>query len=920
MAIISAEVESVGWVLRLVVSGGVGGFSDYALDPDGTPRLRVNASHSGFLQSGGQAVAGISAREILGMVPLRLPVDPADPSNLVIDEVDLGGGQRRVRIALSETIYATDTGLALDALAGWRTGEGAAAGIAVVNGSAVAAPKPIMRWAVQPFQFDKQPLFRLSLLVASHHPNGFAPVAGVKFTLTDGATTLTAWAMSLATDNSAGDSLRCYTVEVDASALNAGLLRADAEVYPWVGAMRTTDAAGTRSMAGLISTVQSNNAELPLVLANDPAGTRWGDVWVMVDPVNGSNVPNAAMVATSLAAAKAVPAAQKAANLAIAFQAIYLRNKSHPAANGQAASAARSYEGARIVIPAGVTPHGINNTTFGFQSSGVPLIIMGDPDDENPRANCILRSNATTGGGTRVSFYALENLTAEIGQTTLFASLGTGFCLMRNCEVRGKSGFETVNANIGQTAPAAGTWNHSIVQSRVWKTGFAMNQGTNHRYFLIRNTEHARTAGACVLVKNRFLGLGEDTTYSGAVNAGQGWGWGGTGAEDNFIAYCDYRATQALAYSVPIATAAEAGTPNPSVRRFAMLNNVFERVGAAPQSFFSVGEGVLSTISYNIIEGNTFAGERTNFFYNDPPVATVADTNTLTNQAFGNRVANNAFDWNPNKQDTFFDSSTLAVRAAAGVPNPSGYRPHLVDCWSDHMGVGREGNYDSASSPGFSAAFPLWFHGLRSEQASPPTAAGYVANRSNSGDGLGLGDYTPVSGSPLLGRVVRGQSDLDFAGTARVVGGAAGAFELAGTAPEVALLPEDARHDQLSGSPGLGGAVSLTPASAFHGYGGFDPLLAVLLGLAPAQGWLMVSGADALVGVRLDLAPAQSGPVMLATSTLLNFGTLTLMASDGRIVISGAEAALTLSQAGADVRARLLRVGAEQRIFFARPG
>jgi hypothetical protein len=168
--------------------------------------------------------------------------------------------------------------------------------------------------------------------------------------------------------------------------------------------------------------------------------------------------------------------------------------------------------------------------------------------------------------------------------------------------------------------------------------------------------------------------------------------------------------------------------------------------------------------------------------------------------------------------------------------------------------------------------------------------------------------------------VLRSQSDVDFVGNARVVGGAAGAFELAGAAPEVALLPDDARHDQLSGSPDFGGAVSLTPASGFHGYGGFDPMLAVLLGLVPAQGWLMVSSADALVGVRLDLAPAMSGPVMLATSPMLNFGTLTLAAANGRMVISGADAVLALSQAGADVRARLLRVGAEQRIFFARPG
>lgn len=458
------------------------------------------------------------------------------------------------------------------------------------------------------------------------------------------------------------------------------------------------------------------------------------------------------------------------------MQAIYLRNKSLPAANGQAASAARSYEGARIVVLAGVTNVGVFSVTTGFQSSGVPLIIMGDPEDADPRANCILRTNPAAGGNMRAFFFVLENLTAELGQSTLFASLGLGFCLMRNCEVRGKPGFETATGNIGQTAPAAGTWNHSAVQTRVWRTNFSFAVQTNHRYGLIRGCEHSRTSSGFALLKNRFLGLGEDPTFSAATNAATGWGWGGAGAEDNFIAYGDYRGTKARVYGFPSATAAEAGTPNPSIRRVAMVCNVFERVGADPQPFFSAGEDALQTMSYNIVEGNSFAGERLNFFYNDPPVTTVEETDTVTNQAFANRVANNAMDWNANKQDTFFDPSTLSVRTAGGVPNATGYRPHLVDCWSDLMGVGREGNYDSFASPGASAAFPFWFHGLRSEQALVPTPAGYVADKSNSGDGLGLGDYMPGVGSPLLGRAVRGQSDVDLAGNARFLGGGCGGF------------------------------------------------------------------------------------------------------------------------------------------------
>ena len=247
MPITAAEVESNGWVLRLTLTGAPTvpntDFGAYALDPNGAPRVSLACSHPGFTVAGGQAVTSALARTLVATVPLRRPVNPASPTVRVLDEADLGGGSIRVRLALSEHVYATDNGLTLAVLAGWRAGEAAASGIAVINGSTLAAPLPIMRWALAPYEVTAG-AFRVSLFVASHHPAGFQPVAAVKFTATDGTNVRTQWVTALDTDNSYGDALRCYTAVLDpasAPALTAGLLRVDAEVYPWLGAMRTTD-------------------------------------------------------------------------------------------------------------------------------------------------------------------------------------------------------------------------------------------------------------------------------------------------------------------------------------------------------------------------------------------------------------------------------------------------------------------------------------------------------------------------------------------------------------------------------------------------------------------------------------------------------------------------------------------------------
>ncbi|MBC7504296.1 MAG: hypothetical protein H7267_00980 [Sandarakinorhabdus sp.] len=792
MAITAASIETNGWVLRLTVTGALGSFASYALDPGTTPRLTLTSSHPGFIKSGGQAVAGSMARSLIATKPLRLPVNPASPTTAVIDETDLGGGSIRVRIALSEHVYATDTGLSLAVLAGWRTGETAVSGIGVTNSSTVAAPIPIMRWALVPYG-TATGSFTLALMVVSHHPLGFEPVAGVKFTATDGTTVKTIWTTQLSTDTSVGDNLRCYTASIDpatATALTAGLLRCDAEVYPWLGAMRSTDTAGTRSMTSARSDGFAVDAAAPFIIGHDPAGTRYNNAFAFVDPVNGTVTAAAGMIQTTLAGAKAVAAASRPKDINTAIQAGYLANRTLAAANGQAAQT-RSVDGLQIVLAAGThAGSGSTAVTTGIATPEIPVRIQGDPADSNPRANVIIQTGTTA--PSRISRVAWANLSVEQGTNTLCAA---GYNFADNVTFRGKTGLETNTVSPFSAAAAAGQWCTALTRSKWWRTGAQIAAG-NQRVGIVRACEIGRTInGALFAAKNRLIALAEDG-FSTAFPLFGAWGAPTIAGqvEDIIIAFNDARALPSRVWTTTTLPAATAGTPNPSLRRQVFIGNVVERIGNDPAPFYGIGEDASVTMSYNIIEGNTFVGDRSNTFYSDPLPTSVAETNTQANQAFVNRVANNAFDWLPTKHDDFADPTTAALRGTS-----NGYRPQMIEAWSMLYGVGHEANVDTRRTG--TNLFQLEYSGLRTVTGyAGAVAPTYVDDRSILGPmgagATGGGNYRPQAGSPLAGRGVRSNGDVDGDGTIRRVPFSVGAYQ----ALAVDLVPAGARSAQRAGA------------------------------------------------------------------------------------------------------------------------
>ncbi len=908
MPIIAVSVEADGWILRLDVTAAPGTFAAYSLDPDGAARVALTSGHAGFAVSGGQAVAATLARAITGTRPLRVAAEVVGSvlQPYRIDETDLGGGVIRVRIALSEHVYATDTNVRLAVAAGWRSGEAAASDIAVTNNSTIAAPIPIMRWALPQLSVASG-VFRLSLVAFSHHPNGFQPVAGVRFTVTDGTTTKTAWTTALATDNSLGDNLRCYTVDIDpamATALTAGLLRCDAEVYPWLGAMRSTDGAGTRSMASLRADAVSVNAATPFVVGHDPAGSRYNAMFAYVDPVNGTATAAAGMVQTTLAGAKAVAAASRPKDINTAVQAGYLFNRTLAGANGQAAIT-RSIDGMQIVLAPGTHPDGAGSTavTFGVNSPEIPVRVVGDPDDANPRANCILQVAASR-DLQRATRWRFQRFTWEIGGAPMGGTI-VQHLLIDDCIVRGRAGFETDAsvAPFGGTV-VAGTWSFAMTRSRWWRTGVTVSQA-NARLGLLRACEHSRTVSVsqCAL-KNRVIPPSEDSTLPAIRTTVAYTGWFSPTlagqAEDIIVAYNDIRSWGGRAWLPSVLPAATAGTLADSIRRHAFVGNICERVGSDPGPLYSLGETTLVTMSYNIIEGNTFVGERSNTFYSDPPATTMTLVNNALNFAFVNRVAGNMFDWLPTKHDDFNNPVAAATRVAAGLPN-HGYRPQMLSAWSMLYGVLHEGNVDCSRGTG-AGNFQLQYSGARSLTGyAGSLAPAFASDRSKLGTGAGGGDYRPTATSPALGRVVRGQCDVDFADIARPVVADAGAFQAAITA----LVPAGTRSGTSAQSPSLALTIGLVPTAARSDHRAAPTFSAWSAVLTPANnllphwmqpatlGWhVMIAAAKAVsdqhvtasgVALALHLAPAAARLGLVATgSTLTPDSLLTITPANAR--------------------------------------
>ncbi|MBV8973416.1 MAG: hypothetical protein JO290_14115, partial [Sphingomonadaceae bacterium] len=715
MAILSASVEANGWVLRLKLSAAlssatVAGFTNaYGTDTAGqwatnfaaydpglttwerawtaASPLTLTATSAGFTQAGGQAAAATPVRTIAATKVLRKPVDatpagvrrPKEP-----DETDNGDGTITVRIALAQHVYAGDTGLTLAALAGWRTGE-AAGGIAVSNNSTVPAPAPIVRWADVPYQL-KSGSFWLECLVASHHPQGVAPVAAVKFTVTDGTTVKVFWTTALTTSplyatppgsgGGTGVPPRVYGVTVDPTGLTQGLLRCDFEVYPWIGPAQKSDPAGTKSMTSLGTAARATGALVPFVVAYNPGNAWITPRFVDVDEVNGTATAASVTLATTAAAAAAGTPAK---DIGTALAAMLAANVTVAAANGQAAIT-KSADGLTITLRKANAGTGCTGIVNGCGTAGVGtgiltlacgVTVRGDPADATQRA-CIWRSPAAANGNTRITLLHATALSVEAQSN---ACMSVANVWVDNVEVRGVAG-QTATTGTPLGATNALLW---ATNGKWWQHGTKLGtSGSGQVTMLARQMSVERdlsapVVAACARLPSAVAGTsGFTTNLTGITDAGWGLERIAVGNDLRYLngAAMGINHAQLAAASVPAALAM--GTTYPAIARTACLNAVGEAYGTPLTMWSGVGENFLIAFSEVIVEGNTLTGDRTNNPYGTGADTTIALTDANVPQLRTFRFANNVTMKNATKQDRFNDGSILAgqpggIAGAAGV-------------------------------------------------------------------------------------------------------------------------------------------------------------------------------------------------------------------------------------------------------------
>lgn len=638
-------------------------------------------------------------------------------------------------------------------------------------GSTLDAPAPIFRWADVPYQ-RRQDSFDLELLAFSHHPDARQGVAGVRYTITDGVLVRELWALAITVSERYGDKLPVYRVTVAPELLDgfdAGLLRCDAEVYPWLGAPRSTDPGQTRSMAALGTAGYAPRAETPFVVAWDPLGTRYRPRFIYVDPASGTTTAASVVVSETAETAAAGPCAL---NIATALAAAYRADHALGAANGQPAQS-RALDGFTVRLKAGVHGDmGATSVPTGLTSAETWGVIEGDPAFGDPRADVVLRTGRTT--VLRASRMMLRNLRLETGGSAMSNS-ATNHWWLDNVEVRGKAGLET-SATSPFSAPRGALYFSRV---RYWRSGSSMRYSANQRPFLVRGCEASRRIEALVVVSSKWIAAIDPTASTLVETAVAGWYLpappdADRGChEDAIVAGNDLRGLRRRAWNPASAPAMLYARPANAFQRKVFVNNVCERIGTNSEPLWSLGENTLSLATDLIIEGNSFVGERCNTLYSDPTPATLEETELLDNESYRNRVANNFFDWAPTKHDSFNDSTTQAIRTANGVADATGYRPHCLRSWPALYGVGFAANFEAGRHPG-ADNFRFMYFGVGSERSQ--AALQFTDDRSTYGSGTGSGDYAPGSDSALLGRCTVANVGVDQRGDGRGAAFAIGAI------------------------------------------------------------------------------------------------------------------------------------------------
>lgn len=751
--ITQVRIEQEGWVLQVTGYWPKSHFSDFHLEENGEFAVTLSIKSQGYTSGPNWAVADCHLRTVRATKALRvsLPGPPMDLTSL--DEKELGNGLRTVRLALSEPVHRNEQVVSALFRQGWRKSMPTMQNLQVMNLSLFSPEIPTMQWVVPTLmRATRQSDVRLDLLVASGWAMGRSAVAAVKFTATDGSQTNVSWQLQATHSFGWGDALRCWGVSARSlcEGLQPGPITVHAEIYPWIGLMRSTgNGHSTQVRDALIC-----RAERPVHVLWDPQGLHMPEAHVYVHPAKGSSNPASVTVGQSLQAAKAGVAA---ATPSVAAQAIRLAERHIRAANGWPPSTAAG-DNAIITLAPGVHGFGTQNVSVGATITQGRMILQGDPSDVAPREHCIL--DGLENPNWRYGRMLIRNLTLRIGNGGL--PFRSAVNHLHNVMVTALPGM--VSSNRACFLRTEGYLYNTITASSWINTAVPM-RGTNMNFGFIRGCIAGVALGAPVLVGNEKHQASNNIQLFGVVDVKDP-----AAAHDQIMWGNRIHAARGTVLSFPIASAREGALALPALVRFRLVNNLFEMASPrgenfdglgkqlSTQPFGQLGEGGYVSAMYCLIEGNTFVGQRLNWGYNTPPT----NSPGRQNRHMGNFVRNNYFDRAATKHDSFASPDF-------------GRRPGFTQSWSILYGVGYSSNVFGQrwSNPG---NFSYEYGGVGAltspypghQQANMWTK--FRSDKSQFGlgpDQQGFGDYAPAPGSPLRDMAMSACIDEDAFGVPR---------------------------------------------------------------------------------------------------------------------------------------------------------
>lgn len=534
-------------VTAIAVEGWRGTYASppEAFDPEGAPEY-VSVQRNGY-DASGAAVTVTDPLTIMARVRQPYP-----------DHASLTPGD----VALSSFVYSGDT------VAG------------VTNQSARPYPMPIAMWLNHDRGRATGRSYTARLAVAHAHARSGRPVAAVKFTASDGTTTVetVVSAMSVLSYPVSGLSVPHFAGTLDLSALaDDALVTVDAVIYPWVGEAFTvsTDA----------DLYPSPNLTVLKVL-NDVA---YGTGYAYVDPVGGNDGTGAVSEVPATAAASPFATVAAAASAIQAYNAATFGRTNASGGVIRLAEGTHTHSSFSSVavgdIPLLIEAVGSRAATI-YQDAGAStsnslpdlLKIRGVTLRRSAASNVVFLDN---GAGDAANMLILEDCTFDLAGSSTYAAwlyrLGRVFLI--GCDgdrIKQTASFGTAAKMVvalGSTGECVGAITYAAAGCvDLNTTGYTDSSKTGNR--------PAMTGG--------FLGfshLGTGSTSSSIVGMG-----------------------------LPIGP-----------RGLAMVGNVIEHHGSTTPAAVSILADNNTEPAENVVlVSNTVVGSRTNLLYQDSGVSAVA--------------------------------------------------------------------------------------------------------------------------------------------------------------------------------------------------------------------------------------------------------------------------------------------------------